>query len=51
MIKDSVKYRNLVKRIKKGNDKEQREIILMLLDYICLLETKIEQLYVYCSLE
>lgn len=41
MIKDSVKYRNLVKRIKKENDKEQREIILMLLDYICALDERI----------
>lgn len=44
MIKDTVKYRNLTKRIKKENDKEQREIILMLLDYICVLDERITNL-------
>lgn len=42
MIKDTNKYRNLVKKIKRGSDKEQQEILLALLDYICLLETELK---------
>ena len=44
MIKETNKYRNLVKKIKHGDDKEQQEILLAMLDYICQLETKIEVL-------
>lgn len=41
MIKATIKYRNLVKKIKHSNDKEQQEILLALLDYICALDERI----------